>query len=49
MYVAEYYKVEEVSEQIRIYKDFNGKEESLRPEELDKEEEMLAMIGIEMD
>jgi hypothetical protein len=42
VYVAEYYKVEEVSEQIRIYKDFNGKEESLRPEELDKEEEMLA-------
>jgi len=42
VYVAEYYKVEEVSEQIRIYKDFNGEEESLRPEELDKEEEMLA-------
>jgi hypothetical protein len=42
VYVAEYYKVEEVSEQIRIYKDFNGKEESLRPEEFDKEEEMLA-------
>ena len=42
VYVAEYYKVEEVSEQIRIYQDFNGKEESLRPEELDKEEEMLA-------
>jgi hypothetical protein len=42
VYVAEYYKVEEVSEQIRIYKDFNGKEESLRPEELYKEEEMLA-------
>jgi hypothetical protein len=42
VYVAEYYKVEEVSEQIRIYQDFNGEEESLRPEELDKEEEMLA-------
>jgi hypothetical protein len=42
VYVAEYYKVEEVSEQIRIYKDFNGEEESLRPEELYKEEEMLA-------
>jgi len=42
VYVAEYYKVEEVAEQIRIYQDFNGKEESLRPEELDKEEEMLA-------
>ena len=42
VYVAEYYKVEEVSEQIRIYQDFNGEEESLRPEELYKEEEMLA-------
>lgn len=42
VYVAEYYRVEEVSEQIRIYKDFNGEEESLRPEELYKEEEMLA-------
>ena len=42
VYVAEYYKVEEVSEQIRIYQDFNGEEESLRPDELDKEEEMLA-------
>lgn len=42
VYVAEYYRVEEVSEQIRIYKDFNGEEESLRPEELHKEEEMLA-------
>ena len=42
VYVAEYYKVEEVSEQIRIYQDFNGEEESLRPEEFYKEEEMLA-------
>lgn len=42
VYVAEYYVVEEVSQQIRIYRDFSGKEESLRPEELDKEEEMLA-------
>jgi hypothetical protein len=42
VYVAEYYRVEEVSEQIRIYKDFNGEEESLGPDELDEEEEMLA-------
>lgn len=42
VYVAEYYVVEEVSEQIRIYKDINGEEESLRPDELYKEEEMLA-------
>ena len=42
VYVAEYYVVEEVSEQIRIYRDINGKEESLRPLELYQEEEMLA-------
>ena len=42
VYVAEYYVVEEVSEQIRIYKSLTGEEESLRPEELYKEEEMLA-------
>lgn len=42
VYVAEYYVVEEVSEQIRIYRDINGKEESLRPAELYQEEEMLA-------
>lgn len=42
VYVAEYYKVEEVSQQIRIYRDFSGKEESLGPDELDEEEEMLA-------
>ena len=42
VYVAEYYVVEEVSQQIRIYRDFSGKEESLGPDELDKEEEMLA-------
>ena len=42
VYVAEYYVVEEVSQQIRIYRDFSGKEESLGPDELDEEEEMLA-------
>lgn len=42
VYVAEYYVVEEVSEQIRIYKSLTGEEESLRPDELYKEEEMLA-------
>ena len=42
VYVAEYYVVEEVSEQIRIYKSITGEEESLRPDELYKEEEMLA-------
>ena len=42
VYVAEYYTVEEVSQQIRIYRDFSGKEESLGPDELDEEEEMLA-------
>jgi hypothetical protein len=42
VYVAEYYAVEEVSQQIRIYRDFSGKEESLGPDELDEEEEMLA-------
>lgn len=42
VYVAEYYVVEEVSEQIRIYKSITGEEESLRPDELFKEEEMLA-------
>ena len=42
VYVAEYYQVEEVSEQIRVYKDIDGKEESLRPEELYKEGVMLA-------
>jgi hypothetical protein len=43
VYVCEYYKLEEVSEQIRIYKDFNGKEESLRADEIElKEEQMLA-------
>lgn len=42
VYVAEYYVVEEVSEQIRIYKNISGEEESLRPDELYKEEEMLA-------
>ena len=43
VYVCEYYKLEEVSEQIRIYKDLNGKEESLRADEIEmKEEQMLA-------
>jgi len=42
VYVAEYYVVEEVSEQIRIYKSITGEEESLKPDELYKEEEMLA-------
>jgi hypothetical protein len=42
VYVAEYYVVEEVSQQIRLYRDFSGKEESLGPDELDEEEEMLA-------
>jgi len=43
VYVAEYYKLEEVSEQIRTYRDISGKEESLRPDELEmKEEQMLA-------
>jgi len=42
VYVAEYYVVEEVSEQIRIYRDLTGKEESLRPDELHQEEEMLS-------
>jgi hypothetical protein len=43
VYVAEYYKVEEVSEQIRIYRSIDGKEEALRPDELEmKEEQMLA-------
>jgi hypothetical protein len=42
VYVAEYYVVEEVSEQIRIYRDMEGEEESLRPDELDEEAKMLA-------
>lgn len=42
VYVAEYYVVEEVSQQIRVYKSITGEEESLGPDELDEEEEMLA-------
>lgn len=42
VYVAEYYVVEEVSEQVRIYKNIDGKEESLKPDELYQEEQMLA-------
>ena len=42
VYVAEYYVVEEVSEQIRIYRNIDGKEESLRPDELYQEDQMLA-------
>lgn len=42
VYVAEYYVLEEVSEQIRIYRNIDGKEESLRPDELYQEEEMLS-------
>jgi len=44
VYVCEYYKIEEVTEQVRTYRSIDGKEESLRPDEVEmKEEEMLAI------
>lgn len=43
VYVAEYYVVEEVSHQVRIYRGLDGEEESLRPDELDEENRLLAM------
>ena len=44
VYVCEYYKIEEVSEQVRTYQSIDGKEETLWPDQIElKEEEMLAM------
>ena len=43
VYVAEYYNVEEVTEQLRTYRNIDGKEESLWPDQIElKEEQMLA-------
>jgi hypothetical protein len=44
VYVCEYYKIEEVSEQVRTYQSIDGKEETLWPDQIElKEEEMLAI------
>ena len=44
VYVCEYYKIEEVSGQVRTYQSIDGKEETLWPDQIElKEEEMLAM------
>lgn len=43
VYVAEYYNIEEVSGQVRTYRDISGKEESLWLDQVElKEEQMLA-------
>ena len=45
VYVCEYYKIEEVSEQVRTYQSIDGKEETLWPDQVELKEEGMLAIG----
>jgi hypothetical protein len=45
VYVCEYYKIEEVSEQVRTYQSIDGKEETLWPDQIELKEEGMLAIG----
>jgi len=45
VYVCEYYKIEEVTEQVRTYQSIDGKEETLWPDQIELKEEGMLAIG----
>jgi hypothetical protein len=45
VYVCEYYKIEEVSGQVRTYQSIDGKEETLWPDQIELKEEGMLAVG----